>query len=118
MKIGGLELKAYLSRVILNPKKIFSPYRTFLIPEFINKGNRIQGAYILDTLLNWDDKPGVQEVSQYWHQALPKVWYLTSEKMVDGWLYEKYLCLNVSDTFLASIEKTRIAALVIISELK
>ena len=58
---------------MVNIPKHFLPSRTFLIPEFINKGNRIQGAYILDTLLNWDDQPGTQEVSQYWHQALPLV---------------------------------------------
>ncbi len=47
--------------------------RSFLIPDFIEKGYRIQGAFILDTLLNWDDNEGSQEVTEYWSEALPEV---------------------------------------------
>jgi len=51
-----------LRKVIIYGRKKFYNIgtRSFLIPEFINKGHRVQGAYILDTLINWDDQPDVQ----------------------------------------------------------
>lgn len=48
--------------------------RSFLIPDFIDKfGNQIQGAIVIDTVLNWDDRPGSQEVPDAWHKIVPNV---------------------------------------------
>eukprot|EP00095_Tigriopus_kingsejongensis_P012423 maker-scaffold1038_size68074-snap-gene-0.19 protein:Tk12423 transcript:maker-scaffold1038_size68074-snap-gene-0.19-mRNA-1 annotation:"hypothetical protein DAPPUDRAFT_306809" len=47
--------------------------RKYVIPEFVEKGVEIQGAYILDTLLNFDDDEGSQLVPENWHNVVPDV---------------------------------------------
>lgn len=54
-------------------KFIFTLYIKFHFLGFIERGYNIQGAIILDTLLNWDDREDSQEVSPFWQHQVPWV---------------------------------------------
>ncbi|TRY63440.1 hypothetical protein TCAL_06871, partial [Tigriopus californicus] len=47
--------------------------RKYIMPEFLDNGIPIQGAYILDTLLNFDDDPDSQLVPKNWMNIVPEV---------------------------------------------
>jgi len=53
-------------------------------PGFIDRGYQIQGAIILDTLLNWDDGEDTQDASPFWPQQIPWVSVCLYKVMVQG----------------------------------
>ena len=51
----------------------FEFIRSFLIPDVISdKGIQIGGVIILDSIFNWDDRPGSQDVPDQWSNVVPK----------------------------------------------
>lgn len=50
--------------------------RDFLIPQVLqpNGGATVQGAFILDTIMNYNDTQFSQTLSPEWQTALPSFW--------------------------------------------
>ena len=46
--------------------------RRLVVPFFANRNLEMSGAIILDTLINYDPKPGKQTIKKEWEKSMPK----------------------------------------------